>query len=198
MRHLLVLFGALVLASCTPQPRSTSLLDKDPFPVGDFSLTERSGRTVGRGDLLGKVWVASFIFTRCAGPCSQVTGTMARLQSELANEQDVILVSFTVDPQYDTPKVLTAYADRFGAHAERWLFLTGKEDEVYPLIRESFKLAAEQNAGAARTPGNEVTHSTRLAVVDRRGQVRDYFDATQAEDVPKLRQRVADLLREKP
>src|SRR3954451_344898 len=109
MRCLLVLSTCLLLASCTPQPHSTSILDQDPLPVGDFSFTERGGRTVSRRDLLGKVWIGSFIFTRCAGPCSQVSGAMSRLQKELANEDDVLLVTFTVDPEHYTPKVLTAY-----------------------------------------------------------------------------------------
>src|SRR5438270_607734 len=64
------------------------------YPVGEFRLTERSGQSVTRDDLLGKVWVAAFVFTRCAGPCSQVSGTMARLQKELPDRDDVRLVSF--------------------------------------------------------------------------------------------------------
>ena len=193
------LLAVVCLPGCLSRiPPAAAEEDLDLGPVADFSLTERGGRTVSRDDLLGKVWVASFIFTRCAGPCSQVSGSMARLQKELEGQKDVALVTFTVDPEYDTPKVLQGYAARFGADPERWLFLTGDRDKVYPLIRESFHLGVEQTQGTARTPGNEVTHSTRLAVVDRRGHVRGYFDGTQPEDLPLLRQRVAALVREKP
>src|SRR4051794_9583276 len=80
--------------SAAPKPADDNL-----GPVADFSLTERDGRTVTNADLAGKVWVASFVFTRCAGPCSQVSGTMARLQKELEGQKDVALVTLTVDPE---------------------------------------------------------------------------------------------------
>src|SRR5262245_22762850 len=183
----------LALAGCAAPP-------DDLGHVADFSLTERSGRAVSRADLEGKVWVAAFFFTRCKGHCLQLSATMARLQRDLADQPDVRLVSFSVDPEADTPEVLREYAERFGADPERWLFLTGKEDEIHNLIRESFHLPVQQNQGDARTPGNELLHSPRLAVVDQRGNIRGYFDGRQVDDsgqrvneVPKLKQTVAVL-----
>jgi cytochrome oxidase Cu insertion factor (SCO1/SenC/PrrC family) len=173
--------------------------------VGDFALVERSGRTVRRDDLAGKVWVASFVFTRCMGPCPQVSGTMARLQGQLASEPDVVLVTFTVDPDHDQPDELKLYADKFGADPERWLFLTGERKKLYELIEKGFKLGVQRNEGPDATPGNAVTHSTRLVVVDRHGHIRGYFDGRQVDDqggpvddLPRLRQTVAALLRERP
>jgi cytochrome oxidase Cu insertion factor (SCO1/SenC/PrrC family) len=167
-------------------------------PVGDFSLTERGGRTVTAADLAGKVWVASFVFTRCTGPCPQVTGTVASLQKDIGNEPDVRLVTFTVDPEHDDPEELKRYADRFGA-AERWLFLTGPEKEIDRLLIDNF------HVGVDRPAGKELTHSTRLALVDRRGHIRGYFDGRKVDeqgqpvdDLPRLRQAIAVLLREKP
>src|SRR5262245_41375684 len=93
-------FAAVLAAGCSSPPSAPD----DVFGrVEDFSLTERSGKTVRRADLEGKVWVAAFVFTRCAGPCSQVSGSMARLQLQFAGEPDALLVSFTVDPEHDTP-----------------------------------------------------------------------------------------------
>jgi protein SCO1/2/putative membrane protein len=146
------------------------------LPVGDFTLTERSGRTVHKADLHGKVWIASFVFTRCTAGCPQVTETMRHLQKDFARYPDVRLVTFTVDPEHDNTEELKRYADAFGADANRWLFLTGSEEDVYRLLREGFKVGTEQNRGKERTPGNEVTHSTRLALVDRNGHVRGYYD----------------------
>src|SRR5690348_6284344 len=91
---------------------------EDYGPVGDFALTERGGRTVTNADLAGKVWVASFVFTRCTGPCPQVTATVARAQAALRDEPDVRLVTFTVDPQHDTADELKEYANHFGADPE--------------------------------------------------------------------------------
>src|SRR5437870_2233818 len=118
---------ALLFSGCSCP--DTSLLDDVHYSVADFALTERSGQTVRRADLLGKTWVAAFIFTRCAGPCSQVTGAMAHLQHDLAGIKGVVLVSFTVDPEFDRPAVLRSYADRFQADPRDWLFLTGKQEE---------------------------------------------------------------------
>jgi protein SCO1/2/putative membrane protein len=148
----------------------------DLGPVGAFALTERSGRTVRQTDLLGKVWVASFVFTRCSGPCPQVSSTMQRLQEKLAGEPGVLLVTFTVDPEYDQPAELSEYARHFQADPERWLFLTGKQEEIYRLLREGFHVPVAQNEGPERIPGQEVMHSPRLAVVDGQGRLRGYFD----------------------
>jgi protein SCO1 len=179
--------------------------DMDLGPVQDFSFTERSGRTVSRADLLGKVWVAGFVFTRCTGSCPQVCATMAHLQKETAGEPDVRLVNFSVDPRHDTPEVLRQYAERYQADPDRWLFLTGDRDAIYDLIGSSFHLGVQETQGTARRPGNEVTHSSRLALVDRRGHVRGYFDGRQVDDegtpvndVPQLVGRIKALLGERP
>src|SRR5437879_4519339 len=101
------------------EPPDASIATDVQFPVADFALTERSGDNVRRADLLGKTWVAAFIFTRCAGPCTQISGAMAHLQHDLAGLDNVMLVSFTVDPEFDQPEVLRAYAKRFQADPKR-------------------------------------------------------------------------------
>jgi len=110
------------------------------WEVPDFALIEGSGQSVTRADLLGKVWIASIIFTRCAEECPLVSNHMARLQATFAAEPDVRLVSLTVDPAYDTPEVLTRYAQSFAAQPQRWLFLTGDKATIYRLVREGFRL----------------------------------------------------------
>jgi cytochrome oxidase Cu insertion factor (SCO1/SenC/PrrC family) len=198
-----------LLALLLPAGCYTPLPPHDYGPVGPFSLMERSERTVTKNDLLGKVWVASFVFTRCTGPCPQVTATMARLQQDFAGDRDVRLVTFTVDPERDDPKELTRYAGHFQADPERWLFLTGKEEAIHRLLREEFKLAVEHNKGKEVKPGDEFTHSTWLVVVDRRGHIRGYYDGilqanmeqTEAEfedNLKALRRTVKALLQEAP
>jgi len=176
----------------------TSSPADDLGAVADFALTEQSGKTITLRDLRGKVWVASFLFTRCCTGCPRISADLLQLQKDLANTEGVLIVSFTVDPEHDTPNVLKAYADGLGADPKRWLFLTGKQPEIYRLIKDSFHLGVEQNQGEARKPGNEVTHSNRLIVVDRQGHIRGWdFDGTNPEDLPRLKQRVEELLREK-
>ena len=151
------------------------------WQVPDFALIERSGQAVTRADLLGKVWIASIIFTRCVQECPLVSNHMARLQATFAAEPDVRLVSITVDPAYDTPEVLTHYAQSFAAQPQRWLFLTGDKAMIYRLVRQGFRLglidpqeSVQSSAGpeAARgrhalwqlfTPTSALAHDTGQA-----------------------------------
>jgi protein SCO1/2/putative membrane protein len=152
--------------------------------VADFELTERSGRKVTNKDLLGKPWVVSFIFIKCAGPCPRVTGQMKLLQDRFAGKP-VRLVTITVDPKRDTPERLANYADNFGAERE-WLFLTKDQQTIYPLIRDSFGLTVQEETGATRRKGWEITHSTRVVHVDAAGRIRGKYDALDAVDMAQL------------
>ena len=108
--------------------------------VPDFALIDQRGRPVRRGDFDGKVWIASFIFTNCPDECPLMTSEMARLQSDLAHMADLRFVSISVDPDRDTPAVLSQYAERFNADPDRWFFLTGDKRAIYLLAREGFRL----------------------------------------------------------
>ncbi|HSF33464.1 MAG TPA: SCO family protein [Candidatus Tectomicrobia bacterium] len=108
--------------------------------VPHFALTDQRNRPVRRADLEGKVWIASFMFTNCPEECPVMTAEMAQFQSDLAPVADFRLVSISVDPERDTPSVLSQYADRFNADPERWLFLTGDKRTIYRLAREGFRL----------------------------------------------------------
>jgi protein SCO1/2 len=117
--------------------------------VPDFVLTERSGQPLKAGDLRGRVWIADFIYTRCGDTCPLLGALMARLQADLADAPDLRLVSFSVDPAWDTPQVLRAYAARFGADPARWLFVTGDAGAMRRLVAEGFRLPVEgPNPGA--------------------------------------------------
>ena len=176
--------GVLAAALLLPSPFKPRVrpIEEPPatftLPVPDFAFTERSGKPIARADLLGKVWVASFVFTRCTGPCPSVSATMAKLQADLdlARNDDVRLVTFTVDPGRDGPKELRAYADNFRAHPDRWLFVTGPEADLRKLINGGFKLLAVPSTLPNPVEGQEVDHSSMLAVVDRDGNVRGVFD----------------------
>jgi protein SCO1 len=140
-----------------------------------FEFVERSGESVSLESLKGKVWVADFIFTHCAGPCPLISSKMSRLQKAVRELDDVRLVSFTVDPERDTPEVLREYAQRYQAEPERWLFLTGPKEPLYQLVGEGFHLAVEDGESEA----GQVTHSTRFVLVDQQGRIRGYYDGAQ-------------------
>ena len=209
MRNLLFCGLVLALLGCprtAPRPNQTAADDLS-IPVPEFKLTERSGKSISRDDLKGKVWVASFVFTRCTGPCPQVTATMARLQSELrlTDTSDLRLVTFTVDPERDTPDDLRDYAKHYSADQDRWLFLTGKEEEIHQLLKDGFKVTAQRSKSAKA--GEEFDHSSRLVVVDKRGNIRGIADGARSgssldpdadltASLEKLKTKVAELLKE--
>ena len=161
--------------------------------VPNFSLIERSGRPVRLSDLAGRAWIVDFVFTNCTGPCPLLTRQMSNLQRPLAGFSDVLLVSITVDPERDTPGVLSDYAQQYGAEGERWLFLTGKKEAVYTLIREGFKLVVEEGGGSGP---HQMIHSVRFALVDGEGRVRSYYDGTDPELAQNILPDVRALLRE--
>ncbi len=166
-RLVLILPLLLCLSAAVP-------LDDDLGAVGDFALTERSGRTVRKSDLLGNVWIASFEFVRCTQGCPQISATMEQLQSDLKRFADVRLVTFTVDPEHDRPEELREYAKHYHADPQRWLFLTGEEKTIYELLDTSFHLPAQKNPSG--DSGNAVMHSPKLVLVDRQGHIRGYFE----------------------
>lgn len=168
----------------------------DPFSLGevpDFRLTSQLGAEVTRADLAGKPFVLCAIFTTCAGPCPGISGNMRALQEELA-DLDVRLVSVTVDPARDTPEVLARYAARYEADPARWLFLTGAGEEVRRLVQQGFFLAVEVDPQAAL--GQQVTHDTRLVVVDRHGRRRGWYDGRTEEGRARARARLRHLAEE--
>ncbi|MBL8861395.1 MAG: SCO family protein [Planctomycetes bacterium] len=162
--------------------------------VQPFQLTERSGAEVTLATLAGRPWIASFVFTRCSGPCPRISASMRKLQSILAGT-DVRLVTFTVDPQYDTPQVLGEYAERFGAERERWLFLTGSPSALADVSVKSFQLPFQRDE--TQPVGQLVTHKTLLTVVDADGVIRGYYDGESDAGVAQAAAR-AQYLSRKP
>lgn len=138
--------------------------------VPEFTFIERSSREVKSQELAGKIWVADFVYTNCGGFCPAMTEKMKKLQDALPAQ--IKLVSFSVDPDNDTPAVLAEYAKRYNADPDRWLFLTGNKDSLYKLSKEGFKLALDDTSGTKEDP---ITHSSRFVLVDKKGQIRGYY-----------------------
>lgn len=158
--------------------------------VQPFELVERSGSKLALDALLGRPWIAGFVFTRCTGPCPRISANMRKLQDQMQG-LDARLVTFSVDPEFDTPEVLRAYAGALGADRERWLFLTGPLEAVRKVSFESFRLPFERDD--AQPAGQLVTHRTVLTVVDRAGAIRGYYEGESDEGVAAALERVRFL-----
>lgn len=151
--------------------------------VPDFSLVTEDGRRVSSGDLKGSVFVADFIFTRCAGTCPVMSGQMRELQNAFLDLPDVRLVSITVDPEYDTQEVLQKFAKQYGAKPQKWMFLTGDKATIHHLAQKGFRLGVSEEGGSAAEP---IIHSTKFVLVDKQGRIRGYYDGTEEESVKRL------------
>lgn len=196
---LLVLIGAIavaVLRSPPVVPAASARADAPPvlFDAPEFTLTGNGGRELASHDLAGRVWVADFIFTSCAGPCPLMTRKMADLQKRFANENRVQFVSFSVDPTRDTPEVLAAYARQFEADTRQWHFLTGDEKVIHKLALDGFKVLARRatTQEMQQPETQEIIHSPYFFLVDARGRVRGTYDGTDEDRIAAL---VGDIRR---
>jgi len=149
--------------------------------VRPFSFMERNNQRITRDDLHGNIWIADFIFTRCAGPCPLMTMKMRQLQTAFSNAADVKLVSFSVDPEFDTPPVLSKYAEQYEADPQKWLFLTGDKKEIYNFAQNSLKLTVKE-----ATENSPIIHSTYFILVDRQGKIRGYYNSNEPKSLSRL------------
>ena len=170
-----------------PVRRSTVSLPPEMAPkLEDFELTERSGRTFHPRDMRGQVWVVSFFFSTCIGPCQRLNSNIAAMQQD-PDLADVRWVSITVDPDNDTIEVLQRYADRFHADPDRWLFCRNTMEYTEQLGHDVFKL-----------PVGYKGHKEHGVVIDREGRIRDYLDINSRRARATLRERLIECLVEAP
>ncbi|MBL8177507.1 MAG: SCO family protein [Bryobacterales bacterium] len=178
MKHFLLLL-LLLAAGCGRNQPPLEVFGEVP----DFTLTShRNSPFDAARELRGRIWVANFIFTNCAGPCPRMTSQMRQVQDATADLPELRMVSFTVDPARDTPEVLAAYGKRHRA-GERWSFLTGTLDQLHHLKRNVFLLG---------NVDGELNHSTRFALVDRQSRIRAFYDTSLPSSI---RQAIADIRR---
>jgi protein SCO1 len=186
------LFWVLALGLFFIVPISRTLAigrDAPPPPalklaLPDFKLTDQHGRPFGLADLKGKIWVADFVFTSCPTVCPKLTKRMTEVQNRGKNLGDAFhLVTFTVDPENDTPDKLRAYAESFHVNQRRWSFLTGPLGELETTVVKGFKIGMGKDE---EVPGIfSIFHGEKLVLVDPEGFIRGYYDADD-EGIDKL------------
>jgi len=180
------LLALLLAVSC----RQHSDLPK-LFPVPDASLVNENGRPVQLASMKGSVTVYDFIFTSCRGTCPIMTNNMRALTKQIDKDAPVRFVSISVDPSRDTPRVLAEYAKRV-RNDDRWMFLTGRREDIVKLSVDGFKLAA----GDPGPGGDPLLHSSKFAVADKEGVIRGYYDATDGAATAEVAKVVGSLVDE--
>jgi len=164
-------------------------------PLPEFELTDQTGNAFGTKQLRHRAWVANFIFTRCPATCPKQTEKLTELQQRLKEHSrwdEIRLVSFTVDPEYDSPKVLYDYGQKANADQQHWKFLTGSPDAIWQLSRDGFKLPV----GEAADSEMPIFHSAKFVLVDPYLRIRGFYDVLE-EDLDRLEQDLNVVLIEK-
>jgi len=146
--------------------------------VPEFALTDQSGAAFTNDTVRGKVWAAAFIFTRCPSACPRVTKAMRGVQLDAAKKDVPLrLVSFSIDPDNDTPSVLREYAAQYGADLGSWSFATGDAKGIQATAEQGFKIAAEGKADPSK-PDFGLSHGTQLVLVDPAEKIRGYYSTS--------------------
>ncbi|WNG62205.1 SCO family protein [Archangium gephyra] len=175
----------VLLAMGLVLPRQEALPRLGKLPA--FSFTRQDGEPFGLKQLEGRPWVANFIFTRCPTICPVFTRKMAGVQKQTAElGRELALVSFSVDPKYDTPERLTDYARKHGADPSRWSFLTGDYQQLKDTIVGGFKIAMGREEGADESDIASIFHGSHFVLVDRTGEIRGYYNSEHDDDVARL------------
>ncbi len=152
------------------------------FIVPQFSFTNQDGQTITSSFIKNKIWVADYFFTSCGSSCPKLTKSLKTIQTEFKSDDNVRLLSFSVDPQHDTPQRLTSYAKQFDATIGQWQFLTGEKTELYRFARNGLFITAAMGDGGE----NDFIHSSSLVLMDKDGHIRGYYDGTSNGDVRQL------------
>ena len=179
-----------IAAICLWSRQSSEPKLPDLGAVPDWTLTTQAGRPMSLADFRGQIWVADMIFTHCTSTCPVMTGKMYLLQQATADQPDLKLVSFDVDPERDTPDTLAAYATRYHADPKRWTFLTGDIHTIYALAKQGFRVPLDSVGGDQAIP---IIHSPKFILIDRRGHIRGYYYGGLDESRPLLLHDIARL-----
>jgi protein SCO1 len=185
IRALLAFSVAAVIFSTACSNPASKLPSYGSVPA--FRMTDSEGHGFDSKVLKGKLWIADFIYTSCPGPCSRMTSQMHKVQQQLRGQEDVWLVSISVDPQHDSPPVLNDFAHRFGGPADNWVFLTGSPETVHVLAHEVFHVGDLIS---------KMDHSTTFMLVDRQGDIRGYYPSVDADGIPAMLRDLAALRKE--
>ena len=213
-RHLVILnilflagiFSLIILSINSPFKRAATQESQNrmadavsPAILLPFSLVSQDGEQITNTHLLGKIWVANFIFTRCTMSCPKMSAQMASLQNAYRGDPDIKLVSFSVDPEYDTEMILNEFAKSYSAEKGQWLFLTGSRNQIYSLAHDFFHLGAGQLSDKDKEMGaEEVLHSERFVLLNPQSQILGYYDGMSEESMANLKSEIERLRKNIP
>lgn len=171
-----------------PAMVSTELVDstiqyqKKYHKIADFTLVNQNGRTITQKDYKDKIYIADFFFTTCQTICPIMTDHMVNIQKKIINDNDVMLLSHSVTPDIDSVAQLKRYALKKGVNDKKWNLVTGDKKEIYRLARKSY-LAVKDNGDGGPF---DMVHTENFMLIDKKRQIRGFYDGTNEEDIDRL------------
>ncbi|MEB2777035.1 SCO family protein [Algoriphagus sp. D3-2-R+10] len=162
--------------------RECPIADTTQHYIPEFSFTNQEGEKVGREDMEGKVTIVDFFFTSCPSICPKMSAEMERVNDMFRDNDQIQIMSISIDPTYDTPEILKEYAEEHNADAGKWDFLTGGVQETYDLAKCGFIIPTVDGLGVP----DDFVHSDKFVLVDELGRIRGYYSGTSREDVDLL------------
>jgi len=170
-----------------------SMVRVEDHRILDFELLNHLGDTVSLSDVEGQILVVDFFFTRCATICPLMTKNLQRVHDRLSPEDPVQILSHSVTPVADSVPVLHAYADKHGADARLWWFLTGPKDHIYELARKSYFACLDEGDGGFQ----DFVHTENVVLVDDQGRLRGFYDGTDDKAMSRLFRDLTFLMKKK-
>ncbi|QNF34046.1 SCO family protein [Adhaeribacter swui] len=159
--------------------------------IPDFTFINQDSQQVTSKTLAGKIYVSDFFFTTCPSICPKMKSQMLRVYEKFKNNDQVVLLSHTIDPEHDSVAVLRDYAERLGVSSNKWQFVTGAKDSIYDIAAKYMVSAMEDE----KEPGG-IVHSGAFILVDTNRHVRGIYHGTVPEQVDQLIQDIPLLLAE--
>lgn len=187
------------LPTYQPAMVSTELVDstlqyqKKYHKIADFKLTNQNGKTITQNDYKNKIYVADFFFTTCQTICPIMTNNMAVIQKEILNDDNIMLLSHTVTPEIDTVAQLKRYALKKGVNDAKWNLVTGDKKQIYELARKSYLAVKDDGDGGPF----DMVHTENFMLIDKKKQIRGFYDGTDPDAIEKLLEDIAILKKEK-
>ena len=157
--------------------------------IPDFELTNQHGEPFSLDDTDGSIFVANFIFTRCPKECPVMTSNMRRVQNHFGEMDNIKFLSFSIDPNYDTPEVLHEFADRFNIDHDNWHFLTGDKDKIHDLAKDGFFVTVKEGDRQA----TDYLHSELFLLIDRENRLRGVYNGMNEAEISKLKDEILVL-----
>lgn len=158
------------------------LNDKTKHTIPSFTFINQYNEPVTKKDVEGKIYVTDYFFVTCKSICPIMAKQMKRVYDEFKNDNEILILSHTVNPEEDNVPILKRYAENHGVFDKKWLFLTGDKKQLYELARKGYLITVEEGDGGP----DDFIHTQNFALIDKHGHIRGYYDGTDSAEVSKL------------